>query len=84
MMSNESRPVMLTAQQIRILQDLILEKQYQLAATQSENQQAIDYSHLSEQMSHTTDLLMQLTDALSENCQIPIHETPEIPASTCP
>jgi hypothetical protein len=83
-MSEESRPVMLTARQIRFLQDLILEKQYQLAAQQSENQQSTDYSQLSEQMSHTTDLLMQLTDALPEDCAIPLHETPEIPASTCP
>ena len=37
-MSDNSRPVILTARQIRFLQDLILEKQYQLAAQQSENQ----------------------------------------------
>lgn len=80
-MSNESRPVMLTTQQIAILQELILEKQYQLAAKQSENQHTLDYSHLSEQMSHTTDLLMTLTNALPEERELPLGGGPQIPES---
>lgn len=75
---------MLTAKQITILQDLILEKQYQLAAKQSENQQAIEYTDLSEQMSHTTDLLIALTDALPENHEVPVNSNSEVLESSCP
>ncbi|MFY3775261.1 MAG: hypothetical protein FH752_02085 [Marinobacter adhaerens] len=63
-MGNDKTPVLLTTEQIITLQDIILEKQYQLAATQSENEQVADYVGLTEQMSHTTDLLLALASAL--------------------
>lgn len=65
-MRDGKRPVFLTTDQIATLQDMILEKQYQLAAAQAENLQSTDYAKLSEKMSHTTDLLMTLSNALPE------------------
>lgn len=65
-MRDAKRPVFLTANQIAALQDMILEKQYKLAASQSENLRSTDYAELSEQMSYTTDLLMTLATALPE------------------
>ncbi|MEC7727263.1 MAG: hypothetical protein VX555_01190 [Pseudomonadota bacterium] len=66
-MRDGKRPVFLTAEQIAALQDMILEKQYQLAAAQTESLHATDYAKLSEQMSHITDLLMALANALPES-----------------
>ncbi len=60
-------PLTLTSQQIATLQDMILEKQLEIATAQSEGQTTEDAAALREQMSHITDLLMALNLALPEH-----------------
>lgn len=66
-MKDNQIPIMLTSQQITTLQDMILEKQLEIATAQSERQSTASSSALREQMSHITDLLMALNTALPDN-----------------
>jgi len=65
-MRDQQIPLMLSRQQIDTLQDMILEKQLEIATAQSESQNAEHAGDLREQMSHITDLLMALNIALPE------------------
>lgn len=65
-MRDGKRPVFLTTEQITTLQDMILEKQYQLAAAQTDTLETASYGRLNEQMSHSTDLLLALASALPD------------------
>lgn len=66
-MRDQQVPLMLTRQQIDTLQDMILEKQLEIATAQSEGLNTEQAGDLREQMSHITDLLMALNIALPEN-----------------
>lgn len=66
-MKDNQRPIMLTSQQITTLQDMILEKQLEIATAQSERQSTASSAALREHMSHITDLLMALNMALPDN-----------------
>ena len=66
-MTDNQIPIMLTSQQITTLQDMILEKQLEIATAQSERQSTASSSALREHMSHITDLLMALNTALPDN-----------------
>lgn len=75
-MKDEQIPIMLTSQQITTIQDIILEKQYELATEQSDCEDSACSSRLRVKMSQITDLLMALNMALPES-----REQPPQPAS---
>lgn len=66
-MRDQQIPLMLTRQQIDTLQDMILEKQLDIATAQTDGQTGEQVGDVREQMSHITDLLMALQIALPEN-----------------
>lgn len=68
-MHDYQTPVLLTQQQIALLQDYLLEKQYMLAAKQPESKDTAAYRRWNEHMSHTTDVLLALNTAAADTVQ---------------
>lgn len=68
-MHENQTPVLLTQQQIALLQDYLLEKQYMLAAKQPDSKDIAAYRRWNEHMSHTTDVLLALDKASADAVQ---------------